>query len=245
MLKNKTVLVAEDDSTMQMFVAGILRQELHCNNVITCTNGIQALTVLKNPEQRSTIDLILCDWEMPGTNGDEILSFIRKDKEIRHLPFIMTTSRSSKDDLVKVAKLGINNYLVKPFSAADLVERIKKVMETKDSAKVKKRFSKNTALVVKLDFKGGDEKSQFGTLYEISFEKGVVRVSREGKGALSLYDQFKLQIKYVDETINLEGEIRSLKPDIEDEFSRDFMMVGFKITQIDDLNKDTLKLLLG
>ena len=86
MLKNKTVLIAEDDSTMQMFVAGILRQELNCSNVITCTNGIQALTALKNPEQRAAIDLILCDWEMPGKNGDEILGFVRKDKEIRHPP---------------------------------------------------------------------------------------------------------------------------------------------------------------
>ena len=128
MLKGKTVLIAEDDSTMQMFVGGILRQELNCRNVITCTNGLQALTVLKNPEQKSVIDLILCDWEMPGAKGDEILSFVRKDKEIRHLPFIMTTSRSEKEDLIKVAKLGINNYLVKPFSATDLIDRIKKVM---------------------------------------------------------------------------------------------------------------------
>jgi len=245
MLKGKTVLIAEDDSTMQMFIGGILRQELNCRNVITCNNGLQALAALKNPEQRAAIDLILCDWEMPGAKGDEILGFVRKDKKIRHLPFIMTTSRSAKEDLIKVAKLGINNYLVKPFSAADLVERIKKVMEPKDNAKVKKRFSKSTALVVKLDLKGEEGKSQYGTLYEISFEKGLIRVQRDDKSQLNLYDQFKLQVKFIQETIDLDAEIRSLRPDIEDEFSRDFMMVEFKITQVDDVNKDTLKLLLS
>ena len=69
MLKGKTVLIAEDDSTMQMFVVGILRQELNCRSLITCNNGIQAQTALKNPEKKSTIDLIPCDWVMPGANG--------------------------------------------------------------------------------------------------------------------------------------------------------------------------------
>ena len=244
MLKGKTVLIAEDDSTMQMFVGGILRQELNCRNVITCTNGLQALTVLKNPEQKSVIDLILCDWEMPGAKGDEILSFVRKDKEIRHLPFIMTTSRSEKEDLIKVAKLGINNYLVKPFSATDLIDRIKKVMETtKDSSK-KKRFSKNTALLVKAKFKGGNETSN-GTLYEISLDKGLIRSPLSKKIHLNLYEQFGLQIKFINEIINLKGEVRSLEPDIEDQFSKDFAMVGFKITEIKDADREILELLLS
>jgi len=242
MLKGKTVLIAEDDSTMQMFVSGILKQELDCNNLITCTNGLQAMAALKNPEQRSTIDLILCDWEMPGANGDEILTFVRESKEIRHLPFIMTTSRSEKEDLIKVAKLGINNYLVKPFSAADLIERIKKVIGSKDKAR-KKRFSKSTALVAKFKIEGGTE--SFCTLYEISFDKGLLRIPVSEKSNHKLYEKFDLQIKYVNEMIKLEGEIQNIGPDIEDEFSKEFMMVGFKITKMDDANKEILKLLLG
>ena len=87
MLKGKTVLVAEDDSTMQMFVGGILRQELNCRNVITCKNGLHALTALKNPEQKAAIDLILCDWEMPGANGDAGITFLNflRVQSIPHL----------------------------------------------------------------------------------------------------------------------------------------------------------------
>ncbi|MBT3510398.1 MAG: response regulator [Nitrospina sp.] len=244
MLKGKTVLIAEDDSTMQMFVGGILRQELNCRNLITCTNGQQALNALRNPEQKSAIDLILCDWEMPGANGDEILLHVRKDKDIRHLPFIMTTSRSEKEDLIKVVKLGINNYLVKPYSAADLMDRIKKVMETTKEKVKKKKFSKNTALLVRIKFKGAEESCN-GTLNEISLEKGLIRSPLPKEAPPGLYEEFELQIKFINEVIHLKGEIRNLEPDVEDQFSKDFVMIGFKIIEIKEPDREVLELLLA
>jgi CheY-like chemotaxis protein len=86
MLKEKIVLIAEDDLTMQIFTGGVLRQELNCHNLIIYTNGLHALSALKNPKQNSPINLILCDLEMHGANGGENFLPVRKDKDICHIP---------------------------------------------------------------------------------------------------------------------------------------------------------------
>ncbi len=87
MLKEKIILIAEDDLTMQIFTGGVLRQKLNCHNLIIYTNDLHALPALKNPKQISPINSILCDLEMHGANGDENFFPVRKDKNIHHLPF--------------------------------------------------------------------------------------------------------------------------------------------------------------
>jgi len=127
MLKGKTVLLAEDDPTMRMLVARMLKRELNCDNVLLFENGKQVLIALTSEYQYSPLHLILCDWEMPGATGDEILKFIKGDAKLRRVPFIMMTARSDADSLNKAIELEIDDYMVKPFSTNDLVGRIERL----------------------------------------------------------------------------------------------------------------------
>ena len=239
MLKGKTVLLAEDDQTMFFFVSNVLKRELNCETILMCESGSQALTSLKNPEIKKTIDLILCDWEMPGASGEEVLRLVREDKDIRNLPFIMTTSRSDKESLIKVAKLGINDYLIKPFSAADLIERIEKVLSHKTS-KTHKNFNSATAPSVEITTDDGAN-SYNGTLFEISLYHCLVRSQVFSHG---LHKKVGLQIKFINELISLKTKIQKIEPDREESDSKIHMMVDLKIIEIDEENKAQLNFLL-
>lgn len=240
MLKNKKVLLAEDDPTMQMFVTGILEQELHCNHVLVCANGNLALDALSPTDRVRTFDLILCDWEMPGAKGDKILFHVRSNRETAKVPFIMTTSRSDKDSIVKVVELGVNDYLIKPFSATALVEKIKKVMNAQGK-KSKKKFDKYTALDVDISFASSSSDYK-GEIYTISFDKCLVRIPLFKE---ALYDEAKLKVKFIDDIIDIQAEVSKIEPDSGDPPSRDFMYVTFKIKNIDEVNGDKLNKLLG
>ncbi|MEE8423051.1 MAG: response regulator, partial [Thermodesulfobacteriota bacterium] len=190
MLTGKTVLIAEDDAAMRFFVAGILRQ-LNCEGVIQCVNGTDAINELTS-SSKNLIDLILCDWEMPGATGDEILLHLRGDEEITHIPFIMTTSRSDKDSLVKVSKLGINDYLVKPFSAADLIERIDSVMHPK---KPKHPGSGKSAGGQKVNITFSQGSTYEGKLTIVSQTECAALVPLFKHGIQGLYDEADLIIQ--------------------------------------------------
>lgn len=241
MLKGKTVLVAEDDSVMQVFVTGILKQELHCDNILSFKNGSQALAALSSEYQKKSIDLVLCDWELPGTTGDEILLQVRQDQDIRDLPFIMITSRSDEASLKKVAKLGITSYLIKPFSVNALMEKIIKAMSLEEEKK-QKRFYMDTAFSVEIIFDDGAHTYE-GALYQISWDECLIRTPLLEHG-VRLYDKVGLSIQFNDETIRLKTEVQRMEPDCEYHSLKSFMMVGLKITEIDDANKNRLKILL-
>ena len=127
MLRGKTVLLAEDNPSMRFFVASMLKRELNCDNILLFKNGQDALTALMTEYQYSPLHLILCDWEMPGATGDEILKFIKGDAKLRRVPFIMMTARSDADSLNKAIALEIDDYMVKPFSTNDLLGRIERL----------------------------------------------------------------------------------------------------------------------
>ena len=127
MLRGKTVLLAEDDPTLRMLVARMLKRELNCDNILLFKNGQDALTALMTEYQSFPLHLIICDWEMPGATGDEILKFIKGDAKLRRVPFMMMTARSDADSLNKAIALEIDDYMVKPFSTNDLLGRIERL----------------------------------------------------------------------------------------------------------------------
>jgi two-component system, chemotaxis family, chemotaxis protein CheY len=246
-LTGKIVLLAEDDSFMLDFISGVLYRDLNCKNVIICKNGGQALFILGSPEKRRGIQLILCDWMMPKANGDEVLKFVRQDEEISHIPFIMTTARSDKESLVKAIKLGISAYMVKPFSVADLVEKVTTVMKPKskeDATAQSKQYNIDSALATTLTF--GDKVPPYeGTLFEISLDKCLVRAPLFKHGINGLYDPVSLQIKHVNQTITLKAEIWGITPENQEPPSKTFMMVNLKVLEIEDAQKEILTKLLN
>jgi two-component system chemotaxis response regulator CheY len=117
-------LIVDDFSTMRRIVRGLLK-EIGYNNAEEAEDGAVALNMLKN----SKFDFIVSDINMPVMNGFELLSAVKADDSLKHLPVLMVTAEARKEDIVRAAKDGAAGYIVKPFTKATLEEKVQKIMQ--------------------------------------------------------------------------------------------------------------------
>jgi len=122
--KNIKILVVDDFATMRRIVKNLLKQ-IGYTNIIEAEDGADALKILKSKK----IDFIVSDWNMPNMTGLELLKAVRADSELSGLPFLMVTAESLKDNIMAAVKEGVSNYIVKPFTADVLNEKIEKIIE--------------------------------------------------------------------------------------------------------------------
>jgi two-component system chemotaxis response regulator CheY len=117
-------LIVDDFSTMRRIVRGLLK-EIGYNNAEEAEDGAVALGMLKNAK----FDFIVSDINMPVMNGFELLSAVKADEALKHLPVLMVTAEARKEDIVRAAKDGAAGYIVKPFTKATLEEKVQKIMQ--------------------------------------------------------------------------------------------------------------------
>jgi len=122
---NMRILVVDDFSTMRRIVRNLLK-ELGLSNVDEAEDGQVALHKLKNGQ----FDFIVSDWNMPNMTGIELLKAIRADPQLKHIPLMMVTAEAKKENIIEAATAGANGYIVKPFTAATLDEKLKKIFAT-------------------------------------------------------------------------------------------------------------------
>jgi two-component system chemotaxis response regulator CheY len=116
------ILVVDDMSTMRRIVKNILK-ELGFSNIEEAENGSDALTKLRaNP-----FDLVVSDWNMPVMPGIELLRNIRADAGLKHIPVLMVTAEAQKENLVEAIQAGVSNYIVKPFTADTIKQKLEKI----------------------------------------------------------------------------------------------------------------------
>ena len=119
---NMKVLVVDDFATMRRIVRNILKQ-IGFTNIIEADDGKSALKELK----KDRCDLILCDWNMPEMPGIDLLNTIRSDEKLKDIPFVMVTAEAQKDNIVEAVKAGVSSYIVKPFTAETVTEKLNKI----------------------------------------------------------------------------------------------------------------------
>ena len=119
---NMKVLIVDDFATMRRILRNVLKQ-IGFTNISEADDGKTALKKLK----KDNFDLILCDWNMPEMSGLELLNIVRSDDELKNIPFVMVTAEAQKDNIVEAVKAGVNNYVVKPFTAEKISEILQKV----------------------------------------------------------------------------------------------------------------------
>jgi len=119
---NIKVLVVDDFATMRRIVKNILTQ-LGYKNVIEADDGTTAMEIIK----KEKIDLIISDWNMPKMTGLDFLKAIRANPETSTTPFIMVTAEAQQDNIIMAVKAKVSQYIVKPFTAETLGEKISKV----------------------------------------------------------------------------------------------------------------------
>ncbi len=123
-MKNKRILIVDDSSLMRTFVREAVESISKDIEVYGAGTGEAALEYLR----RMPFDLVLCDWNMPRMNGGELLRLVRGNDRINETPFIMITGNDEKRDIMKLVKLGIRDYIIKPVSIEALSARISNVL---------------------------------------------------------------------------------------------------------------------
>jgi two-component system chemotaxis response regulator CheY len=120
--RNMTVLVVDDFSTMRRINKNILK-ELGFKNIIEADDGTTGLNALKTHK----VDLIISDWNMPKMSGLDFLKKVRGADEYKDIPFLMVTAEAQKENIIEAVKAKVSNYIVKPFTAETLSEKIEKI----------------------------------------------------------------------------------------------------------------------
>jgi two-component system chemotaxis response regulator CheY len=120
---NIKVLIVDDFATMRKVIRNLLKQSGY-ENIVEAEDGVMALSELK----ANRIDFVISDWNMPNMTGLELLKAVRADGDLSKTPFLMVTAEALQDNVVQAVKAGVDNYIVKPFTADVLSEKITEIV---------------------------------------------------------------------------------------------------------------------
>ena len=129
MSANLKFLVVDDFSTMRRIVKNLL-QELGYNDITEADDGNTALPLLK----AGAFDILITDWNMPGMPGLELLKAVRADERLAKLPVLMLTAEAKREQIVEAAQAGVSGYVIKPFTAVTLKEKLDKILASRAAA---------------------------------------------------------------------------------------------------------------
>ena len=124
MNKDMKILIVDDFSTMRRIIKNLLR-ELGFSNTQEANDGTTALPML----QGGNFEFLVTDWNMPGMQGIDLVKAVRADPKLASLPVLMVTAESKREQVIEAAQAGVNGYIVKPFTAQTLQEKIDKIFE--------------------------------------------------------------------------------------------------------------------
>ena len=121
---NMKILIVDDFSTMRRIIKNLLR-DLGFNNTEEADDGNTGWPML----QTGNFDFLVTDWNMPGMTGIDLLKKVRADEKLSSMPVLLVTAESKREQIVEAAQAGVNGYIVKPFTAITLKEKIEKIFE--------------------------------------------------------------------------------------------------------------------
>ena len=123
MSKDLKFLVVDDFSTMRRIIKNLLH-DLGYSNVTEADDGKTALPML----QAGEFDFLITDWNMPGMPGLDLLKAVRADAKLARMPVLMLTAEAKREQIVEAAQAGVNGYVIKPFTAETLKEKLDKIL---------------------------------------------------------------------------------------------------------------------
>ena len=129
MSTNLKFLVVDDFSTMRRIVKNLL-QELGYNDITEADDGNTALPLLK----AGSFDILITDWNMPGMPGLDLLKAVRADEKLAKMPVLMLTAEAKREQIIEAAQAGVSGYVIKPFTAITLKEKLDKILASRVAA---------------------------------------------------------------------------------------------------------------
>lgn len=121
---NMKVLVIDDFSTMRRIVKNILRQ-IGFTNIIEADDGTTAWEIIN----KEKVDFVVSDWNMPQMTGIELLRKVRSSEQYNGLPFLMVTAEAQQENIIEAVQAKVSNYIVKPFTAETMKQKIDKIFD--------------------------------------------------------------------------------------------------------------------
>ena len=125
--KDMHILIVDDFSTMRRIIKNLLR-DLGFNNTAEADDGQTALPMLRSGK----FDFLVTDWNMPGMDGLTLLKTVRADAKLAEMPVLMVTAEATREQIVTAAEAGVNGYVVKPFTAATLKQKIEQIFRSSE-----------------------------------------------------------------------------------------------------------------
>jgi len=125
------VLIVDDMRTMRKLVQKSCK-DLGMADFKEASDGVEAWEILNDPNNK--IELIISDWNMPNCSGLDLLKRVRADGRLKHLPFVLLTAESEASQVAEALKAGVDNYIVKPFTTANLGQKLAQVHKKKTAA---------------------------------------------------------------------------------------------------------------
>ncbi|GHE37592.1 chemotaxis response regulator CheY [Vulcaniibacterium thermophilum] len=122
--KNIRILIVDDFSTMRRIIKNLLN-DLGFHNTAEADDGTTALAALRAGQ----FEFVITDWNMPGMTGTDLLRAIRSDPKLAKLPVLMVTAEAKREQIIEAAQAGVNGYIVKPFTAQTLQEKLNRIFE--------------------------------------------------------------------------------------------------------------------
>ncbi|MBI4827987.1 MAG: response regulator [Nitrospinae bacterium] len=239
MLRRVSVLVVDDSGSVRTYVTKVLREHLNCHDVVQAKTADEAWALIQNGRK---VDWVISDWEMPGMTGDEFLLKIRQNPKTSAIPFMIMTARQDRDSFITAAQAGVSDYLLKPFSADVLIQKIRKVFLSCER-RLLERFKATTTAPVKLVFPDG--KPMLASLVDISEGGLLTRVPHTSGGPrLTIYDCADITISAPVGEIHGRGELIRVERDRDNPENRNFVMLAFEFQQVEGENRKILAKLL-
>jgi CheY-like chemotaxis protein len=171
---------------MRGLVCNILKHQLGAERILQAIHGVEALKLLKSHK----VDIILCDYNMPQMDGAELLKRVRADKRLKNTPFLMMTAESDRQKILTAAKLGVSEYLVKPFNGNQLEERLRAAWNLEEKRQGTRYYClpKNRAAIII------NNKPVDAELINISYSGAYFRLSNL-ESSLNMMDSYRVQLQ--------------------------------------------------
>ena len=192
MLDGEVALVIDDSSTVRRIITTILRDYLNCKQIIEAADGNEAVQCLKNEGER--IGWIFCDWEMPGLTGDAFLMEVRNYPATQATPFIMITTRADRESLMTAAKAGVDAYVVKPFTATTLIEKVRGILHRNERRQAERVKPSGGPIEVELALEGHGGRGVC-LLIDLSATGALLQVGPGISRGAWIYDRAELNLE--------------------------------------------------
>ena len=201
-------LVVDDSPMVVKMISGVIRNNLGSDKILTAADGREAIQKLeKNP-----VDMIVSDWNMTGMNGDELLYYVRNHGKLKDIPFVMVTSNSQKDFIITALQLGVTQYLIKPFTPAELEKKIRNSWNAANK-RASERYSALPPHRAALKIRGLAVKVQ-----ALDVSRNGVQLLLDYHDQLNLYEKYELVMAFQNEetgedccVISVKGEVTRME----------------------------------